>query len=106
MGENLVGCCLMQGSPLHNELAVRLLNQFPKLVNDIFLSEDYYGLSPLHQSIVNEDPWMTNYLLQNGAEINQRCYGAFFCPDDQKSSRTDSLEHEYVELSDKTDYTG
>lgn len=49
---------------------------------------------------------MTNYLLQHGAEINQRCYGAFFCPDDQKSSRTDSLEHEYVELSERTDYTG
>lgn len=43
MGENLVGCCLMQGSPLHNELAIRLLDQFPSLVNDIFLSEDYYG---------------------------------------------------------------
>ncbi|KAI1696929.1 ion transport protein domain-containing protein [Ditylenchus destructor] len=106
MGENLVGCCLMQGSPLHNELAIRLMTEFPKLVNDVFLSEDYYGLSPLHQAIVNEDPGLTSFLLQKGADINQRCYGAFFCPDDQKSSRTDSLEHEYVELSLRTNYTG
>uniref|UniRef100_A0A914LMS4 Ion transport domain-containing protein n=1 Tax=Meloidogyne incognita TaxID=6306 RepID=A0A914LMS4_MELIC len=136
MGENLVGCCLMQGGPIHTELAIRLLNQFPKLVNDVMLSEDYYGklkarmlfvyqgwaksnnkkrnaklaqpccLSPLHQAIVNEDPSLCNYLLQHGADVNQRCYGAFFCPDDQKGSRTDSLEHEYVELSLKTDYGG
>lgn len=45
MGENLVGCCLMQGSPIHNALAVRLFNEFPKLINDVFLSEDYYGVS-------------------------------------------------------------
>ncbi|CAD5218123.1 unnamed protein product [Bursaphelenchus okinawaensis] len=107
MGENLLGCCLMQGTAVHNQLAIKLLEQFPKLVNDIFISEDYYGLSPLHQAIVNEDPFMVSYLLSKGAEINQRCYGAFFSPDDQISSRTDSLEHEYVEVnSDDTDYKG
>lgn len=44
MGENLVGCCLMQGSPVHCKLASRLIEKYPPLVNDIFLSEDYYGL--------------------------------------------------------------
>ncbi|CAD5224447.1 unnamed protein product [Bursaphelenchus xylophilus] len=107
MGESLLGCCLMQGTAVHNQLAIKLLEQFPKLVNDIFISEDYYGLSPLHQAIVNEDPFMVSYLLQKGAEINQRCYGAFFSPDDQISSRTDSLEHEYVEVNfDDTNYKG
>ncbi|KAI6189084.1 Transient receptor potential cation channel subfamily V member 6 [Aphelenchoides besseyi] len=106
MGENLVGCCLMQGGVMHNKLAIRMFEQYPKLINDIFISEDYYGLSPLHQAIVNEEPWMVNYLLQNGADINQRCYGAHFCPDDQVSSRTDSLEHEYVEVALNTNYSG
>ncbi|KAH7718989.1 Protein OCR-2 [Aphelenchoides avenae] len=106
MGENLVGVCLMQGGAVHNALAQKLMEAYPKLVNDIFLSEDYYGLSPLHQAIVNEDPRMTAFLLKNGADVNQRCYGAFFCPEDQKGSRTDSVEHEYVELSLKTEYTG
>uniref|UniRef100_A0A1I7ZQ96 ANK_REP_REGION domain-containing protein n=1 Tax=Steinernema glaseri TaxID=37863 RepID=A0A1I7ZQ96_9BILA len=106
MGENLVGVCLLQGTNVHNKLAIKLIQCYPKLVNDIFLSEEYYGLSPLHQAVVNEDPTMVNYLLQNGADVNQRCYGAFFCCDDQKSSRTDSLEHEYVELTTKTNYSG
>uniref|UniRef100_A0A158Q850 ANK_REP_REGION domain-containing protein n=1 Tax=Elaeophora elaphi TaxID=1147741 RepID=A0A158Q850_9BILA len=106
MGENLVGVCLLQGTSVHNQLAIKLIKAYPKLVNDIFISEDYYGLSPLHQAIINEDPGMVLFLLRHGADIHQRCYGAFFCPDDQKSSRTDSLEHEYVELSLKTDYDG
>ncbi|KAK0410590.1 hypothetical protein QR680_005217 [Steinernema hermaphroditum] len=106
MGEGLVGVCLLQGTNVHNQLAIKLIQCYPKLVNDIFLSEEYYGLAPLHQAIVNEDPRMVNFLLQNGAEVNQRCYGAFFCCDDQKSSRTDSLEHEYVELNTKTNYEG
>ena len=33
----------MQGDILHRDLALRLLIEFPKLVNDIMLSEDYYG---------------------------------------------------------------
>ncbi|MFH4977998.1 hypothetical protein AB6A40_004707 [Gnathostoma spinigerum] len=106
MGENLVGVCLLQATYLHNELARKLIVQYPKMVNDIFISEDYYGLSPLHQAIINEDPAMVNFLLHHGADINQRCYGASFYPDDQKSSRTDSLEHEYVELSLRTQYDG
>uniref|UniRef100_A0A0N5BRN5 ANK_REP_REGION domain-containing protein n=1 Tax=Strongyloides papillosus TaxID=174720 RepID=A0A0N5BRN5_STREA len=106
MGEGLLGTCLMQGSPIHMNIAIKLIKQYPCLINDIFISEDYYGLSPLHQAIVNEDSYMTGFLLQHGADVNARCYGAFFCADDQKSGRTDSLEHEYVDLPSKTNYTG
>uniref|UniRef100_A0A0N4Z4N4 ANK_REP_REGION domain-containing protein n=1 Tax=Parastrongyloides trichosuri TaxID=131310 RepID=A0A0N4Z4N4_PARTI len=106
MGENLLGTCLMQGSPIHMNIVIKLIKQYPALVNDIFISEDYYGLSPLHLAIVNEDPYMTGFLLQNGADVNSRCYGAFFCADDQKSGRTDSLEHEYVDLPTRTNYSG
>ncbi|KAI6205701.1 Transient receptor potential cation channel subfamily V member 6 [Aphelenchoides besseyi] len=106
MGENLVGCCLTQGTTVHNKLVQRLIEQYPHLVNDIFISEDYYGLSPLHMAIVNEDATMVAYLLGKGADITQRCYGAFFCPEDQVSSRSDSLEHEYVDLNLRTDYSG
>ncbi|VDM45663.1 unnamed protein product [Toxocara canis] len=145
MGETLVGVCLMQGSPHHNALARKLIMMFPKMVNDICISEDCYGerssdlllqksicftnndglrekkecvkewkanhgheygLSPLHQAIMNEDSAMVYFLLRRGADVNARCYGAWFCPDDQKSSRTDSLEHESVELSLSTDYAG
>ncbi|KAI1708286.1 transient receptor potential cation channel subfamily V member 6 [Ditylenchus destructor] len=105
-GENLVGCCLLQGSPLHKKLSIHVLETYPKLVNDIFVSEDYYGLSPLHQAILNADIWLTSYLLQKGADVNQRCYGAIFCAEDQRESREDSLEHEYVEMDRCTNYTG
>ena len=43
MGENIVGACLMQGSALHNKLAIKILTAYPKLINDIFISEEYYG---------------------------------------------------------------
>lgn len=49
---------------------------------------------------------MTYFLLTNGANVNQRCYGAFFCPEDQKDARVDSLEHEYVVLPVNTNYFG
>lgn len=43
MGETIVGICLLQGTKAHNSLAVRLMQKFPLLVKDIFVSEDYYG---------------------------------------------------------------
>ncbi|GMT21336.1 hypothetical protein PFISCL1PPCAC_12633, partial [Pristionchus fissidentatus] len=107
MGENLVGVCLLNGSAIHNKLAIKLFEQFPKLINDVNISEDYYGLSPLHQAIINQDVPMVAWLLKRGADLHQRCYGAYFCADDQKSSRTDSLEHEYVDIAmQNTNYTG
>ncbi|VDL82597.1 unnamed protein product [Nippostrongylus brasiliensis] len=93
MGENLLHICLLHNTAEMNELAKQIVIRFPKIVNDIFLSEDYYGLSPLHQAIVNED-------------VEMVCYGSFFCADDQKASRTDSLEHEWVDLVQHTRYTG
>ncbi|GMT06990.1 hypothetical protein PENTCL1PPCAC_29164, partial [Pristionchus entomophagus] len=106
MGENLLHICLLHNTVEQNELAKFLVQKFPRLINDIFISEDYYGLSPLHQAIVNEDVEMMYFLLKNHADVHQRCYGAFFCAEDQKSSRTDSLEHEWVDLNPNTRYTG
>ncbi|PIC26969.1 hypothetical protein B9Z55_019374 [Caenorhabditis nigoni] len=106
MGEHVLAICLLQGTALHNIIAKRLIHFFPKLINDICTSEDYYGLSPLHMAIVNQDAQFTSILLRLGADLNQRCYGAFFCAEDQKASRTDSLEHEFVELTKNTNYTG
>ncbi|VDM62966.1 unnamed protein product [Angiostrongylus costaricensis] len=106
MGETIIGICLLQGTDIHNKLAMKIIETFPKLVNDINISEDFYGLSPLHQAVINQDCHMVYVLLKRGADVNIRCYGAFFCAEDQKAGRTDSLEHEYVELSLKTNYTG
>ena len=64
------------------------------------------GENVLHMSAVAEDPTMVKYLLDQGIEIHEKCYGNFFCADDQKMSRNDSLEHEEVDLCVKTDYQG
>uniref|UniRef100_A0A1I7ZKR4 ANK_REP_REGION domain-containing protein n=1 Tax=Steinernema glaseri TaxID=37863 RepID=A0A1I7ZKR4_9BILA len=106
MGENLLHICLLHNTVDHNDLAKLLVKRYPKMVNDIFISEEYYGFSPLHQAIVNEDVEMVYFMCRNHADVHQRCYGSFFCAEDQKSSRTDSLEHEWVDLVHNTRYTG
>ena len=42
-GETPLHLCLLVGSTLHKELAKRLIKLFPALVNDIYLSDEYYG---------------------------------------------------------------
>ncbi|KAK6051114.1 hypothetical protein COOONC_11381 [Cooperia oncophora] len=47
MGENLLHICLLHNTADMNELAKQIVNRFPKIVNDIFISEDYYGITLL-----------------------------------------------------------
>lgn len=49
---------------------------------------------------------MVKYLLDSGAEVHERCFGNFMCPEDQKASRTDSLDHEWVSVTPETNYNG
>ena len=78
----------------------------PKMINDIYLSEDYYGENALHMAIVAEDPIMTKHLLLNGADVHQIATGKFFCPDDQKSSQAHSLADDIPIFSIDTNYMG
>lgn len=64
------------------------------------------GENVLHIAIVNEDPSMVKFLLDSGVNFQERCFGNFMCPEDQKSSRTDSLDHEWVNVSPITNYEG
>nr|CDJ91917.1 Ankyrin and Ion transport domain containing protein [Haemonchus contortus] len=43
MGENLLHICLLHNTADMNDLAKQIVNRFPKIVNDIFISEDYYA---------------------------------------------------------------
>ena len=49
----------------------------------------------MHMSVVAEDPTMVKYLLDQGINIHEECYGNFFCAEDQKPSRNDSLGQEH-----------
>ena len=66
----------------------------------------FLGENVLHMSVVAEDPTMVKYLLDQGIEIHEKCYGNFFCPEDQKPSRNDSLDHEEVDVCVTTNYAG
>jgi hypothetical protein len=57
-------------------------------------------------SIVNEDVALARFLLRNGANINERCIGRFFCPDDQKEMRLDSIHSEKFIMPKNTNYRG
>ena len=43
VGETPLHVCLLCGTSLHADLAKRLLKNFPKLINDIYMSDEYYG---------------------------------------------------------------
>jgi len=106
-GESIFHLCIQNSSSKYNYiLAKRLLLHFPKMVNDIYISEEFYGESPLHIAIINENPHMAKMLLQHGADVHQRACGKFFCPEDQKAERIDNLLSEYASLPSETDYSG
>lgn len=72
VGETILHLCLLNASSLHADLAKRLLKFYPKLIMDIYLSDEYYGESVLHIAIVNEDPAMVKYLLDANAYVEER----------------------------------
>ena len=94
VGESAFHICFLMGTQAHLNIGKRMLKYYPKLINDIYMSEEYYGENVLHMSAVAEDPTMVKYLLEQGVDIHERAYGNFFCPEDQKPSRNDSLDHE------------
>eukprot|EP00106_Octopus_bimaculoides_P008929 XP_014776371.1 PREDICTED: transient receptor potential cation channel subfamily V member 5-like [Octopus bimaculoides] len=106
VGETILHMCLLNSTSTHADLAKRLIRLFPVLINDIYQSEEYYGENVLHMAIVNEDPAMVKFLLDHGVDYHQRCYGNFFCPDDQKDSRTDNWDHEEVDVCLETNFEG
>ncbi|CAH1105223.1 unnamed protein product [Psylliodes chrysocephalus] len=106
VGETLLHLCLLNATSLHADLAKRLLRFYPRLINDIYMADEYYGENVLHIAIVNEDPSMVRFLLDANVNIHERCFGNFMCPEDQKFSRSDSLDHEWVNVCQTTNYEG
>lgn len=106
VGETILHLCLLNATALHADLAKRLLRYYPKLINDIYMCDEYWGENVLHIAIVNEDPAMVKYLLDAGADVTERCCGNFMCPEDQKSSRYDTLDNEMVNVTPLTNYEG
>ena len=45
VGENILHICVLLSTAIHADLAKRLIKEYPKLINDIYLSDEYYGMS-------------------------------------------------------------
>ena len=43
LGESALHVCLLNGTSIHLDLAKRLLRNYPALINDIYLSDEFYG---------------------------------------------------------------
>ena len=43
VGETALHTCLLKSTSIHADLAKWLLKSFPKLINDIYISDEYYG---------------------------------------------------------------
>ena len=79
VGETVFHVCFLMGTPIHMHLAKvehnkenfikmfhlakRMLKHFPLLLNDIYLSEEYYGENVLHMAAVAE-VIMANYRIK------------------------------------------
>ena len=48
-----------------------MLKAFPKLLHDIYLSEEYYGENVLHMGCVAEDASLVKWLLDIGSDIHR-----------------------------------
>ncbi|KAH0998764.1 hypothetical protein HUJ04_003276, partial [Dendroctonus ponderosae] len=77
VGETILHLCLLNATSLHADIAKRLLRFYPKLINDIYISDEYYGENVLHIAIVNEDPSMVKFLLAANVNFQERCFGNF-----------------------------
>ena len=43
VGEHILHICFLAGSAVHSALAKRLLRHFPRLVDDLYMGDEYYG---------------------------------------------------------------
>lgn len=44
VGETCLHLCLLNATSIHADLAKRLLRFYPKLINDIYMGDEYYGV--------------------------------------------------------------
>ena len=50
VGETILHLCLLSSTSLNSDLAKRIIKIFPKLINDIYMDEQYYGDSKIKRS--------------------------------------------------------
>lgn len=87
VGETIIHLCCLNNENVHMELMKEVINLYPNLckiqnyfyvcfmftahfaVKDIYLSDEYYGETPLHMTIANEDVHMVEFILSKAEEV-------------------------------------
>lgn len=62
VGETVLHLCLLNATAIHADLAKRLIQAFPKMMNDIYLADEYFG------SIIEgrfKNPMIRNFIPQS-----------------------------------------
>uniref|UniRef100_A0A915JE52 Ion transport domain-containing protein n=1 Tax=Romanomermis culicivorax TaxID=13658 RepID=A0A915JE52_ROMCU len=85
-GETLLHLLVGKGDPKSTDVAKIIINEYPELSLDIYEGEEMQGNSLLHLAIVQNDYDLVTFLLEKGADVQQRAIGAFFYPEDQKGA--------------------
>ena len=50
VGEHILHICFLSGSAVHSALAKRLLRHFPRLIDDLYMGDEYYGSNEFDRS--------------------------------------------------------
>ena len=87
-------------------LTKRLIICFPQLLNEICISDEYYGQTVLHIAIAQENNQMIYFLLTNNVDVHVRSFGSFFSPADQCLNRRHDITSEFPIVPVETDYEG
>ncbi len=83
-----------------------MITCFPQLINEICLSDEFYGQTVMHIAIAQENQLMLHFLLAHQVDLHIRACGSFFSPTDQMLKRVHDIGSELPIVPVQTDYKG
>lgn len=96
VGETPFHLLFINNTPKHLAIARMLLELYPSLAVDEYMGFDYYGESPLHLAIIQNDIDLVKRLLNTGfCNVQGRAQGRFFMPLDVKRGNITMLKSNY-----------
>ncbi|KAL9959339.1 hypothetical protein ACROYT_G032653 [Oculina patagonica] len=85
LGETALHLCFLNNNPQMTEMACALLDVYPAMAMDQYESQEFYGETAVHITIVNGDlDSFTRLIGPCGADVHARARGKFFMPEDCK----------------------
>jgi hypothetical protein len=81
VGETCLHLCLLNATSIHADLAKRLLKFYPKLINDIYMCDEYYGK---YCAQGFWDPFIVQITLHTLRKITLQFYACYLSVSDNK----------------------